>query len=92
MDSLMGRLLTDREAAEIRVVAARGEYNVGSLASEYGVSTRTINNILTDLSYRRPTCYPAGSQGRADAEQRQRDYAANQKRKRQNALCVPLQT
>ena len=82
----MGRILSDEEAAEIRSLAARVDehhVNVGSLALEYGVSTTTINNILADLSYRRPACYPAGSQGRSDAEQRQRDYEANQKRKQQ---------
>ena len=82
----MGRILRDEEAADIRALAARvGEQNVnvGGLASLYGVSTTTINNILADLSYRRPVCYPAGSQGRADAEQRERDYEANQKRKQQ---------
>ena len=82
----MGRILRDEEAAKIRALAARvGEHstNVGSLALEYGVSTTTITNILADLSYRRPACYPAGSQGRVDAEQRQRDYEANQKRRQQ---------
>ena len=77
----MGRILKDEEATEIRVMSS----SVGKqrLASEYGVSITTINNILADLSYRRPSCYPAGSQGRVDAEQRQRDYEADQKRKQQ---------
>ena len=49
----MGRILRDEEAAEIRSLAARvgdRNVNVGSLSSEYGVSTTTINNILVDLS------------------------------------------
>ena len=82
----MGRILRDEEAAEIRALAARdGErrLDVDDLTLEYGVSATTISNILADRSYRRPACYPAGSQGRADAEQRQRDYEANQKRKQQ---------
>ena len=82
----MGRILKDEEAADIRELAARvGEHHVdvGSLALEYGVSITTISNILANRSYRRPGCYAAGSQGRADAEQRQRDYEANQKRKQQ---------
>ena len=82
----MGRILRDEEAAEIRgLTASVGEthVNVGGLASEYGVSVTTVNNILANRSYLRPACYPAGSQGRAYAEQRLRDYEANQKRKQQ---------
>ena len=83
----MGRILRDEEAAEIRALAVRvGEIHVnvlGGLASEYGVSATAIDNILANRSYLRPACYPAGSQGRADAEQRNRDYEADQKRKRQ---------
>ena len=82
----MGRILRDEEAADIRaLVAGDGGHklDVDDLAAEYGVSVTTISNILANRSYRRPACYPAGSQGRADAEQRQRDYEANQKRKQQ---------
>lgn len=82
----MGRILRDEEAAEIRALAARdGERNldVHDLALKHGVSTTTISNILANRSYRRPACYPAGSQGRAHAERRERDYEANQKRKQQ---------
>ncbi len=91
----MGRILEDSEVVEIRVAFALNgsrsysdcpvplmDVRVPVLASKYDVSTATIRNILEGRSYRRPSCYPVGSQGKADAEQRDRDWEAEQKRRR----------
>ena len=80
----MGRILEDKECVEIR---RRYAVHQGSLedfcdwAARFGVSSRTISNVISDRSYRRPECYPPDSSGRAEAERRVREYESCRVRK-----------
>ena len=83
---MTGHILRDEEVAQIRAWAAaidgdRSCHIFFEWVSQFGVHSKTIHNILNDVSYRRPTCYPLGSRARADAEQRERDYHAGHKQK-----------
>ena len=80
--------LKDEDVARIRARyyatesgADRTEFN--EWLSQFDVHASTISNILNDRSYRRSACYPAGSKGRTDAEQREREWQAIKKRRQQ---------
>lgn len=77
-------LLSDEEVVDIRARFYAIENDADSIAfykwvSVFDASGTTINNIINDISYLRPTCYPPGTQGRVDAEQRERNYQELQK-------------
>ena len=77
----MGRFLKNEECVEIRERYANYRGSMDSFfdwARRFGVSSRTISNVVSEKSYHRPECYPPGSPGRAKAERRQREYEADQ--------------
>ncbi len=82
-------ILSDQTCIEIRQrLAGLGSDAVDTSiyedwAKEYGCSVTTIDNIVNDRSYRRPECYPAGTQ-RETAIKRDADWKES-KRQRRNA-------